>query len=181
MKGVLMKIGQMASYVDDGLSPAARRTLSRVQDSVPPMSPELAAQVITEELGQPPERAFATWDPEPIAAASIGQVHRAITHDGRAVAVKVQYPGIAETIAADLDNVALLRRMMRIIAPGQDVDGLVAELRERIAEELDYGREARNQQLFADYYDGHPTIHVPKVISELSPRRVITSDLAGGA
>src|SRR5690348_17749575 len=73
MKGVLMKLGQMASYVDDGLSPAARRTLSRLQDSVPPMSPELAAQVITEELGQPPERAFATWDPEPIAAASIGQ------------------------------------------------------------------------------------------------------------
>jgi predicted unusual protein kinase regulating ubiquinone biosynthesis (AarF/ABC1/UbiB family) len=74
MKGVLMKLGQMASYVDDSLSPAARRTLSRLQDSVPPMSPELAAQVITEELGQPPDRAFATWDPEPIAAASIGQV-----------------------------------------------------------------------------------------------------------
>src|SRR6185437_2128034 len=69
MKGVLMKLGQMASYVDDGLSPAARRTLSRLQDSVPPMSPELAAQVITEELGQPPDQAFATWDPEPIAAA----------------------------------------------------------------------------------------------------------------
>ena len=73
MKGVLMKLGQMASYVDDGLSPAARRTLSRLQDSVPPMSQELAAQVITEELGQPPERAFATWDPEPIA--EIGRAH----------------------------------------------------------------------------------------------------------
>ena len=124
MKGVLMKLGQMASYVDDGLSPAARRTLSRLQDSVPPMSPELAAQVITEELGQPPERVFATWDPEPIAAASIGQVHRAITRDGRAVAVKVQYPGIAETIEADLGNVALLRRMLKITAPSQDVDAL---------------------------------------------------------
>ena len=120
-----MKIGQMASYVDDGLSPAVRRTLSRLQDSVPPMSAELAAGVVEEELGLPPERAFARWDPQPIAAASIGQVHRAITHDGRAVAVKVQYPGIAETIAADLRNVALLRRMLRITAPAQDVDALI--------------------------------------------------------
>ena len=181
MKGVLMKLGQMASYVDDGLSPAARRTLSRLQDSVPPMSPELAAQVITEELGQPPERAFATWDPEPIAAASIGQVHRAITHDGRAVAVKVQYPGIAETIEADLGNVALLRRMLKITAPSQDVDALLAELSERVTEELDYRREARNQQMFARYYQGHPTIGIPGIVAELSTRRVVTSDLADGA
>jgi predicted unusual protein kinase regulating ubiquinone biosynthesis (AarF/ABC1/UbiB family) len=181
MKGVLMKLGQMASYVDNGLAPAARRTLSRLQDSVPPMSPELAAQVITEELGLPPEQAFATWDPEPIAAASIGQVHRAITHDGRAVAVKVQYPGIAETIEADLGNVGLLRRMLKISAPSQDVDALLAELRERIIEELDYSREARNQQLFARFYAGHPTIVVPDVIPGLSTRRVITSDLADGA
>ncbi len=181
MKGVLMKLGQMASYVDDGLSPAARRTLSRLQDSVPPMSPELAAQVVTEELGLPPERAFATWDPEPIAAASIGQVHRAITHDGRAVAVKVQYPGIAETIEADLGNVALLRRMLKITAPSQDVDALLAELRERITEELDYRREARNQRMFARYYDGHPTIYVPGIVGELSTRRVVTSELADGA
>jgi predicted unusual protein kinase regulating ubiquinone biosynthesis (AarF/ABC1/UbiB family) len=181
MKGVLMKLGQMASYVDDGLSPAARRTLSRLQDSVPPMSAELAAQVVTSELGLPPDRAFATWDPEPIAAASIGQVHRAITLDGRAVAVKVQYPGIAETIEADLGNVALLRRMLKISAPSQDVDALLAELRERVTEELDYRGEARNQELFASFYDGHPTIHVPRVVGELSTRRVITSELADGA
>jgi predicted unusual protein kinase regulating ubiquinone biosynthesis (AarF/ABC1/UbiB family) len=180
MKGVLMKLGQMASYVDDGLQPAVRRTLSRLQDSVPPMSAELAAQVITAELGLPPERAFARWDPEPIAAASIGQVHRAITLDGQAVAVKVQYPGIAETIAADLGNVALLRRMLRITAPSQDVDALLAELRERIVEELDYRREAQYQRLFADYYDGHPTIMVPKIIDGLSTRRVVTSELADG-
>jgi predicted unusual protein kinase regulating ubiquinone biosynthesis (AarF/ABC1/UbiB family) len=180
MKGVLMKIGQMASYVDDGLSPAVRRTLSRLQDSVPPMSEELAAGVVQEELGRPPERAFAQWDPQPIAAASIGQVHRAITHDGRAVAVKVQYPGIAETMAADLDNVALLRRMLRITAPNQDVEALVAELRERIREELDYRKEARNQRMMAAYYDGHPTIHVPRIIDEFSTRRVITSELSDG-
>src|SRR6202035_5174139 len=102
-----------------------RRTLSRLQDSVPPMSAQLAARVVMEELGLPPERAFARWDPEPIAAASIGQVHRAITLDGRAVAVKVQYPGIAETIAADLGIVALLRQMLRVTAPSQDVDALI--------------------------------------------------------
>jgi predicted unusual protein kinase regulating ubiquinone biosynthesis (AarF/ABC1/UbiB family) len=181
MKGVMMKIGQMASYIDDGLAPSVRRTLSRLQDSVPPMSAELAARVVEEELGLPPERAFARWDPEPIAAASIGQVHRAITRDGRAVAVKVQYPGIAETIAADLGNVSLLRRMLRVTAPSQDVDALIAELRDRVLEELDYRREADNQRLLAAYYDGHPTIHIPGIISELSTRRVVTSDLADGA
>ncbi|HJZ08960.1 MAG TPA: AarF/ABC1/UbiB kinase family protein, partial [Trebonia sp.] len=181
MKGVMMKIGQMASYVDDGLSPAVRHTLARLQDSVPPMSPQLAAAVVEEELGAPPERAFARWDPRPIAAASIGQVHRAVTMDGRAVAVKVQYPGIAETIAADLRNVALIRRMLRIAAPAQDVDALISELRDRIGEELDYRREAASQRLMAGYYDGHPTIHIPAVIDGLSTRRVITSELSGGA
>jgi predicted unusual protein kinase regulating ubiquinone biosynthesis (AarF/ABC1/UbiB family) len=181
MKGVLVKLGQMASYVDDGLSPAVRRTLSRLQDSIPPMSPELAAQMVEEELGLPPEKAFAQWDPDPIAAASIGQVHRAITHDGQAVAVKVQYPGIAETMAADLDNVALLRRMVKITAPNQDVDALIDELRERVLEELDYRREAANQRLLAAYYDGHPTIGIPAIIDELSTRRVVTSELSDGA
>jgi predicted unusual protein kinase regulating ubiquinone biosynthesis (AarF/ABC1/UbiB family) len=181
MKGVLVKLGQMASYVDDGLAPPVRRTLSRLQDSIPPMSPELAAGVVTEELGQPPEQLFARWDPEPIAAASIGQVHRAITRDGRAVAVKVQYPGIAETMAADLDNVALLRRMLKLTTPRQDVEGLVAELRERVLEELDYQQEASNQRLLAAYYDGHPTIHVPQIVDELSTRRVVTSELSDGA
>src|SRR5580693_3115668 len=156
MKGVMMKIGQMASYVDGGLSPAVRRTLARLQDSVPPMSPA-------------------------IAAASIGQVHRAVTLDGRAVAVKVQYPGIAETIAADLRNVALIRRMLRIAAPAQDVDALISELRDRIGEELDYRREAASQRLMAAYYDGHPTIHIPAIIDGLSTRRVITSELSSGA
>ncbi len=160
MKGVLMKIGQMASYVDDGLPPGVRRTLSRLQDSVPPMSAELASGVVEDELGLPPDLAFARWDPQPIAAASIGQVHRAITLDGRAAAVKVQYPGIAETVAADLGNVSLLRRMLRVTAPSQDVDA---------------------QQLLAAYFDGHPTVHIPKIISELSARRVVTSELADGA
>jgi predicted unusual protein kinase regulating ubiquinone biosynthesis (AarF/ABC1/UbiB family) len=181
MKGVMMKIGQMASYVDDGLSPAVRHTLARLQDSVPPMNPELAASVVEEELGAPPERAFARWDPRPIAAASIGQVHRAVTLDGRAVAVKVQYLGIAETIAADLRNVALLRRMLRIAAPAQDADALLSEVRDRVLEEVDYRREAASQRLLAAYYDGHPTIAVPGIITELSTRRIMVSELSGGA
>ncbi len=181
MKGVLMKVGQMASYVDEGLSPTVRRTLSRLQDSVPPMGPELAAQVIQDELGAPPDQLFARWDPLPIAAASIGQVHRAITTDGRVVAVKVQYPGIAEIITADLDNVRLLRRLLRISSPELDVDELLAELRERVLEELDYRLEAEHQRRFAGYYAGHPTIHVPRVVDELSARRVITSELVDGA
>jgi predicted unusual protein kinase regulating ubiquinone biosynthesis (AarF/ABC1/UbiB family) len=181
MKGVMVKLGQMASYVDDGLAPSVRRTLSRLQDSVPPMSPELAAGVIEEELGQPPDTLFARWDPEPIAAASIGQVHRAITAEGLAVAVKVQYPGIAEMMAADLDNVSLLRRMLRVTAPSQDVDGLIAELRERVLEELDYRREAANQQTLHEYYIGHPTISVPAIVPELSARLVVTSELVTGA
>jgi predicted unusual protein kinase regulating ubiquinone biosynthesis (AarF/ABC1/UbiB family) len=181
MKGVLMKIGQLASYVDDGIAPPARRVLGRLQDSVPPMSPELAAGVIEAELGATPERIFKEWDPLPIAAASIGQVHRAITADGQAVAVKVQYPGIAETIAADLGNVALIRSLLKMAVPSQDVTALIEELRERISEELDYVREAENQRRFAAYFDGHPTARVPKIIDELSTARVMTSELAAGA
>jgi predicted unusual protein kinase regulating ubiquinone biosynthesis (AarF/ABC1/UbiB family) len=181
MKGVMMKLGQMASYVDDGLAPPVRRTLSRLQDSVPPMTASLAAQVVEEELGGPPDLVFSTWDPEPIAAASIGQVHRAITKDDRAVAVKVQYPGIAQTIAADLGNVGLVRSLLRVAAPSQDVNALIEELRTRITEELDYLREAENQRLFAAYFDGHPTITVPNIVDELSTARVITSELATGA
>ena len=124
---------------------------------------------------------FSEWDPLPIAAASIGQVHRAITRDGRAVAVKVQYPGIAETIAADLGNVGLLRSLLRMAVPSQDVTELIDELRERVGEELDYLREADNQRQFAAYFDGHPTITVPKIVDELSTARVITSELATGA
>jgi hypothetical protein len=122
MKGVLMKVGQMASYVDDGLSPAVRRTLARLQDSVPPMSPELAAAVVEEELGAPPERAFARWDPRPIAAASIGQVHRAITLNGQAIVghLAVFYDTIREpgplTITGDYAS-SVVRRFFDVRSP----------------------------------------------------------------
>jgi predicted unusual protein kinase regulating ubiquinone biosynthesis (AarF/ABC1/UbiB family) len=181
MKGALMKIGQMASYLDTGLPEPVREALAGLQQDAPPMAPELAAQVITEELGKPPEEVFAEWDPEPIAAASIGQVHRAITRDGLAVAVKVQYPGVDDAIRSDLDNTGLLLQMTSMVFPGLDAAPIVEELRARVLEELDYRQEAINQQRFADLYATHPFIHVPAVRADLSTGRVLTSELVTGA
>jgi len=181
MKGALMKLGQMASYIDEDMPQTFRTAMARLQHNAPPMSPELATSVIVDELGAAPEQIFARWDPLPIAAASIGQVHRAITHQGKAVAVKVQYPGIARTITSDVRNVALLRRVAGAAFPGLDARSLIDELGERLSEEVDYVLEAENQELFARYYEGHPVIHVPHVVSELSTARVLTSELVVGA
>jgi predicted unusual protein kinase regulating ubiquinone biosynthesis (AarF/ABC1/UbiB family) len=180
MKGAMMKLGQMASYLDQGMPEHVRAALAELQSNAPPMSAELAAQVVREELGAPPEELFATWDPVPIAAASIGQVHRAITEDGRAVAVKVQYPGVGDAIRADLDNAGLLFAAMGMLFPGLEPGPLVAEIRERLVEELDYRLEADNQRLFVDFYRDHPFIHVPDVVAELSAERVLTTELAEG-
>jgi predicted unusual protein kinase regulating ubiquinone biosynthesis (AarF/ABC1/UbiB family) len=155
--------------------------MARLQRDAPPMSPELASAVISEELGHGPEGVFARWDRLPFAAASIGQVHRAITRDGRAVAVKVQYPGVARSIESDLRNVGLLRRLGRMAFPGLDTTALVEELGERLREEVDYLREADNQTLFAEYYRDHPVIHVPEVLPELSTARVLTTELSAGS
>jgi predicted unusual protein kinase regulating ubiquinone biosynthesis (AarF/ABC1/UbiB family) len=180
MKGAMMKLGQMASYLDQGMPETVRDALAELQQDAPPMAPELAAQVVTEELGAGPDVLFAEWDPVPIAAASIGQVHRAMTHDGRAVAVKVQYPGVDAAIKGDLDNAGMLFTAMTFLFPGLDPEPLVEELRDRIIEELDYRLEADNQRLFAETYAGHPFIHVPAVVDELSAGRVITTELAPG-
>ncbi len=181
MKGALMKIGQMASYLDHGLPEHVRTVLAELQHNAPPMSPELAAGVIESELGAPPDVVFAEWDPLPIASASIGQVHRAITHDGQAVAVKVQYPGVAEAVTSDLDNAGFIFAALAQLFPGLEHRAIVAELRERLIEELDYALEARNQQRFHEQYDGHPYIHVPAVRSDLSTTKVLTTELATGA
>jgi predicted unusual protein kinase regulating ubiquinone biosynthesis (AarF/ABC1/UbiB family) len=181
MKGALMKLGQMASYLDTGLPGPVREALTTLQQDAPPMSPELAGAVVEEELGGPPDRVFAEWDPQPIAAASIGQVHRAITLDGLAVAVKVQYPGVDRAIKADLDNTAALLHIVRMAFPGLDAVALVEELRARLTEELDYRLEAVNQQKFADFFAAHPFIHVPSVRSDLSSSRVLTNELVTGA
>jgi predicted unusual protein kinase regulating ubiquinone biosynthesis (AarF/ABC1/UbiB family) len=185
MKGALMKIAQMAGYLDEGLPEPMRLALSQLQSQAPPMAPELAAQVIEQELGAHPDQIFVTWDPVPIAAASIGQVHRAVWKDPsgveRAVAVKVQYPGVDEAIRSDLDNTELVGTMFRAMFKGLDPKPMVAEIRARIGEELDYEREAKNQRLFADNFRGHPFIHVPDVIDQLSTGRVLTTELATGS
>jgi predicted unusual protein kinase regulating ubiquinone biosynthesis (AarF/ABC1/UbiB family) len=145
------------------------------------MSAELAASVVRAELGADPAEVFAVWDPVPIASASIGQVHRAMTHEGQAVAVKVQYPGVADAMGADLANVGLLFGGLGQLFPGFEPGPVVAELRERLIEELDYANEAANQQQFAKAYQGHPFIHIPEVFEAYSTARVLTTELAEGS
>ena len=180
LKGALMKVGQLASYLDQGLPEHVREALSQLQADAPPMSPELVDATVEAELGMTPSAIFDTWDPLPIAAASIGQVHRAITRDGLAVAVKVQYPGVDAAIRSDLENADTIFAGFAQLFPGLDPEPVVVELRERLLEELDYRQEAINQQRFADHYRGHPTIHVPDVVPELSSARVLTSELVEG-
>jgi predicted unusual protein kinase regulating ubiquinone biosynthesis (AarF/ABC1/UbiB family) len=186
MKGALMKLGQMASYLDDGLPEPLRLALSQLQSNAPPMSAELAVDTVERELGGPLERFFVEFDTEPIAAASIGQVHRAIARDPvtgteRAVAVKVQYPGVDAAIVSDLRNADLLGTVLRQGFGGLDPAEMVDEIKLRITEEVDYRREAKNQQLFVDYYADHPFVHVPAVLHELCTDRVLTTELAVGA
>ncbi len=181
MKGALMKLGQMASYLDQGLPEPVRDALAQLQTDAPPMSYELVQGVVREELGGAPDQVFARFDRVPIASASIGQVHRARTHEGVEVAVKVQYPGVDEAVAADLENTDLLFQLMGMLFPGLDPAPIVGELRDRLLEELDYRNEATNQQLFVDAYRGHPYIHVPDVLHELSTGRVLTTEFAEGS
>ena len=180
MKGALMKLGQMASYLDQGLPEHVRVALADLRQDAPPVSAALPAGVIEREVGEHPDVLSAEWDRRPLASASIGQVHRAITRDGRRVAVKVQYPGVDDAIRADLANVDLLFQATGMLFPGLDPKALVVELKERLVEELDYRLEADNQRLFADYYADHPFISVPAVVDELSAARVLTSELADG-
>lgn len=181
MKGALMKIGQLASVIADGLPDEARQALASLQADVPPMAPSLAASVVRGDLGAGPDEIFLDFDPEPIAAASIGQVHRAVARDGRRVAVKVQYPGGADAIRADLDNAEMLYSMVGAVAMrGLDAESLVDELRERMGEELDYRKEAANQRVFAQRFAGHPWIRVPGVHPDLSGEHVLTSDWCEG-
>lgn len=184
MKGALMKLGQMASYLDDSLPEPLRLALSQLQSNAPPMSIELVHQEIQRELGSSVRELFVEFDDEPIAAASIGQVHRAIlrTPQGeRAVAVKVQYPGVAEAIDADIRTADLLGTLLAFGFKSLNPEDMVAEIKDRLREELDYKKEAENQQVFADFYKGHPFIHVPEVLHDYSTSRILITELVSGS
>jgi predicted unusual protein kinase regulating ubiquinone biosynthesis (AarF/ABC1/UbiB family) len=136
--------------------------------------------VIESELGEPLGEVFADFDETPIAAASIGQVYRARLHDGRDVAVKVQYPRVAEAVRADMQNLGMILRLMKRIAPGIDVKSTAEEIRSRIHEELDYELEAQNQRALARIFRGHPFILVPEVVTEFSRERVLVNEFVRG-
>lgn len=180
MKGAFMKFGQMLSFISDDLPPQYRNILKQLQASAPPMGFDLAKGVIESELGRPMKEVFRDVQEEPLAAASIGQVHRARLKDGRDVVVKVQYPGVDAAIRSDLGNLNVLYAMAGMMNPGLDPKPLVAELKDRITEELDYRREARNQQTFIDLYAGHPFIHIPAVHHEVSTGRMIVFEYVQG-
>lgn len=185
MKGAAMKLGQIASFVDLDLPPEAQQTyhdvLAQLRDAAPPVDAAQMAQVVADEFGAAPREVFAAWDPEPLASASIGQVHRARLHDGSEVVTKVQYPGIAEAVQSDLANAELFAPIARMVSPNLRIRPLLEELRDRLVDELDYQREAQYQQAFFQRYDGHPFIRVPRIYPDWCRPRVLTSEYVPGA
>jgi predicted unusual protein kinase regulating ubiquinone biosynthesis (AarF/ABC1/UbiB family) len=185
MKGAAMKLGQVMSFLDVGLVPEQhreefQRELAKLRDAAPTVSFKQMRKVIENDLEEPIDEAFASFDQEPIAAASIGQVYRATLHDGREVAVKVQYPGVASAVRADLQNLDMIMRLLKRMTPGLDVKAIAEEIKERIVEELDYELEAQNQRSLARIFAGHPFIVVPEVVSSLSREHVLVGEFVRG-
>lgn len=185
MRGAAMKVGQMISMVDfDGLAEdqqdELQRKLAALRDDVAPVPFAQLEKLMRREFGGPLARVFSEFDERAFAAASIGQVHRATTVGGDDVVVKVQYPGVAEAVETDLRNATLLLPLVRRLAPGLDAKALLAELRDRIGEELDYELEAQNQRRIERLVRGHPLLRVPRVLTDLSTRRVLVSEYVVG-
>lgn len=185
MKGAAMKLGQVMSFLDVGLVAEEhreefQRELAKLRDAAPTVSFKQMRRVVEDDLEAPLSEVFATFEEEPIAAASIGQVYRARLHDGREVAVKVQYPGVASAVRADMQNLDMILRLLKRMAPGLDAKALAEEIKERIVEELDYELEAQNQRALARIFAGHPFIVVPDVVSSLSRERVLVSEFVSG-
>jgi predicted unusual protein kinase regulating ubiquinone biosynthesis (AarF/ABC1/UbiB family) len=186
MKGAAMKVGQVMSFLDVGLVPEEyreefQRKLAALRDAAPTVNFKEMRKVIEEELDDPLDEVFDEFDQEPIAAASIGQVYRARLQDGRRVAVKVQYPGVAAAVRADMQNLGLILRLAKRIAPGMDPQAIGNEIRERIHEELDYELEAQNQRSLGRVFRGHPFIVIPDVVTSLSRERLLVSEYVEGA
>src|SRR5438477_653569 len=185
MKGAAMKLGQVMSFLDVGLVPEQYREefqheLAKLRDAAPTVSFKQMRKVIEEDLEESIDEVFSAFREEPIAAASIGQVYRATLEDGREVAVKVQYPGVASAVRADLQNLDLILRLLKRMTPALDVHAIAEEIRERIIEELDYELEAQNQRALARIFAGHPFIVVPNVVGSLTRERVLVSEFVEG-
>ena len=185
LRGGAMKIGQLASFVDVEFLPPEYREiyqekLAGLRDAAPAMSWDKVKRVLENEWDQPVDELFSEFEHEALAAASIGQVHRGVLADGRRVAVKVQYPEIANALEADLDLASVLVSLGKIIAPGLDPRLVAGELRERVLEELDFELEAQNQRTFARAYRDHPFILVPAVVTSLCRRRVLVTEWIDG-
>lgn len=175
LKGAAMKVGQMASAAKELLPPEVADALASLQKGAPPMSYEVIAEQIESELGSPPEMLFQRFDKVPFAAASVGQVHRATTDDGREVVVKVQYPGVDGAVDSDLSHVKLALRLGGLVSvEKQHLDAIFDELRDRLHEELDYCNEADNVRLFRKFHQQHPFLVVPDVVGERSAQRILT-------
>jgi predicted unusual protein kinase regulating ubiquinone biosynthesis (AarF/ABC1/UbiB family) len=185
MKGAAMKFGQVLSTIDFDLVPEGEREefkerLGALRDQAPQVPFSKMRKVLLDDLGGSVDEHFATFSEEPIAAASIGQVYRGTLHDGRDVAIKVQYPGVAEAVETDLRNAGMLMPIMKRLAPGLDAKAVLGELRDRIGEELDYEVEAQNHRRIARAFRGHPFIIVPEVVTSMSTRRVLISEFVAG-
>src|SRR5579884_2149600 len=172
-----IKLGQILSTRADLLPPEYQAELARLQDQAPPVPTETIRDILTEELGRPIEEVFATFDPVPLAAASIGQVHAATLRDGTEVVVKVRRPGVAEQVQEDLEilqNLAATASRHWEPAEEYDVVGLAQEFAQTLDAELDYLREGRNAERFAANFAGEKTLHVPRVYWEATTSRVLT-------
>jgi len=182
LKGGAMKFGQALSVfeaaIPEEMAGPYRAALTKLQEAAPALPAPTVHRVLADQLGRGWRKKFADFDDRPAAAASIGQVHRATWSDGRPVAVKVQYPGAGPALISDLNQLARVARMFQLLTPGLDIKPLLAELKDRVAEELDYELEASSQRAFAAAYAGNPDIYVPGVVAGAS--RVLVTDWVDG-